>query len=156
VKKYINTATQTSIEDIQKALDNKLLVMGILLDLTEVFDIINNKLLLAKLELYGLRGKIHSWMSSYLTGRTQFVEIQQVDEKTTNIKTYTSSCKKYGVPEGSLLRPLLFLLFINDFPLAVQEAKVVLFVDGTNILLIEKNLTSLKGKILKSYKTITE
>jgi hypothetical protein len=57
------------------------------------------------LELYGLRGKIHSWMSSYLTGRTQYMEIQQVDEKTSNIKMYTSSCKeiKYGVPEGFVL-----------------------------------------------------
>jgi hypothetical protein len=55
------------------------LVMGIFLDLTEAFDVINHKLLLAKLELCGLRGKIHSWMSSYFTGRTQFVEIQQLD-----------------------------------------------------------------------------
>jgi hypothetical protein len=50
--------------------------MGISVDLTEAFDVINHKLLLAELGLYGLRGKIHSWMSSYLTGRTQFVEIQ--------------------------------------------------------------------------------
>jgi hypothetical protein len=64
-----DTATQTFIEDIQKALDNKVLVMGLFLDLTEAFDIINHKLLLAKLALYGLRGKIHSWMSSYLASR---------------------------------------------------------------------------------------
>jgi hypothetical protein len=50
--------------------------MGIFLDLTKAFDVINHKLLLTTFELYGLRGKIHSWMSSYLTGRTQFVEIQ--------------------------------------------------------------------------------
>jgi hypothetical protein len=59
-KKSTNTATQTFIEAIQRALNNKLLVIGIFLDLTKAFDIINHKLLLAKLELYGLTGKIHS------------------------------------------------------------------------------------------------
>jgi hypothetical protein len=68
--KSTNTATQTFTEDIQKALDNKLFVKGIFLDLPKASDVINHKLLLAKLMQCGLRGKMHSWMSSYLTGRT--------------------------------------------------------------------------------------
>jgi hypothetical protein len=93
-EKKSNRGTQTFIEDISKALDNKLLVMGIFLDLIKAFDVINYKLLLAKLELCGLGGRMHSWMSSHLTGRTQFVEIQHLGEKTSNIKTYTLSCKE--------------------------------------------------------------
>jgi hypothetical protein len=61
--------------------------MGIFLDLTKAFDVINQDLLPTKLELYVLRGKIRAWMSSYLTGRIQFVEIQHVDQKTSNFIT---------------------------------------------------------------------
>jgi hypothetical protein len=87
-KKSTSTATQNFFGDIQKPSNNPL-VIGIFLDLTKVFDVVNHKLLLPKLELCGLRGKIHSWMSSYLISRTQFVEVQQLDDKTSNIKTYT-------------------------------------------------------------------
>jgi hypothetical protein len=65
--------------------------VGIFLSISKASDVINHNLLLAKLELYGLRGKIHMWLSSYLTDRTQFVEIQHLDQKTSNVMSFSSS-----------------------------------------------------------------
>jgi hypothetical protein len=89
-KKSAFTAIQSFIEDVQKALDNKLFALGIFLDLSKAFDVINHKLLLNKLELYGIRGNSRSLMSSYLTGRSQFVEIQHIDAKTSSLMSFTS------------------------------------------------------------------
>jgi hypothetical protein len=117
--------------------------------LSKAYDVINHKLLLNKLELCGIIGNFQSLMRSYLTGRSHFVEIQHFDAKTSSLMSFTSSCKelKYGVPQGSVLGPLLFLLFINDLPKGVEDAKIVLFADDTNIYLIDINLKSLNDKI---------
>jgi hypothetical protein len=135
-----STATQSFIEDVQKALDNKLFAVGIFLDLSKAFDVINHKLLLNKFEVYGIRGNSYSLISSYLTGGSQFVKIQHTDAKTSSLMTFTSSCKElnYGVLQGSAMGPLLILLFINNLPKANQDAKIILFADDNNILLIEK------------------
>jgi sarcosine oxidase/L-pipecolate oxidase len=134
---------------MQKTLDDKQLAFGIFLDLSKAFDVINHNLLLAKLQSYGLTGISQVWMSSYLTDRAQFVEIHNMDPKTSKMKTVTSSLKiiKHGVPQGSVLAPLLFLLFINDLPLAIQNAEVVLFADDTNILITGEHILSLNEKI---------
>jgi hypothetical protein len=142
------TAIQTFIGEVQKVLGNKL-AFSIFLDLSKAFDVTDHDLLLAKLELYGLRGISYEWMRSYLTVRSQFVEIHHMDQNTLKIKTVTSTLKeiKYGVPQGSVLGPLLFLMFVNDLPLVIQNAEVVLFADDTSILITKNNSLLLNEKI---------
>jgi hypothetical protein len=145
------TAIQSFIAEILNSLDSKHLAVGLFLDLSKAFDIINHDRLLAKFKLYGLRGKSHEWMTSYLTKRFQYVEIYYQAHVSSCSKSFTSNLNeiKHSVPQGSVLGPLLLLLFINDLPDALPLVKVVLFADDTNILLINNSIEALNGKIKK-------
>ena len=104
-------------------MDAGLISGGLLLDLKKAFDTVDHKILLAKRYSYGIRGKSHEWFKSYLQNRKQICSI--------NGKTSIARDLGCGVPQGSNLGPILFLLYINDLPNCLETTKANLFADDT-------------------------
>ena len=137
-----NFSTEHAILDIHekllKNLDSGLASCAIFLDLAKAFDSVSHKILLRKLEKYGIRGNVLSLFQSYLDSRTQFVKIGNVVSNFLKIE--------FGVPQGSILGPLLFLIFINDLPNA-STFFIRLFADDTFLCAQNKNLLELENEV---------
>ena len=119
-------STEYAILDIYEKLinnlDKKLTSCAIFLDLAKAFDTVSHDILLRKLEAYGIRGNALQLFESYLKDRFQFVQLD-------NVKS-SISLIEFGVPQGSILGPLLFLIYINDLP-AATKLFVKLYADDT-------------------------
>ena len=124
------------VETIQTNMDKKLFSCGVFIDLKKAFDTVNHTILLDKLNYYGFRGIVNQWFSSYLSNRTQSTEIGSHISSKLNI-----NC---GVPQGSVLGPLLFLLYINDIQYCSSKLQFFLFADDTNALYAHKDLKTLE------------
>ena len=120
-------------------LNKKEIALLLLIDFSKAFDMVEHTILLKKLEHYGIRGAALSWLKSYLDNREQFVSISGVN----------SSRKRmgYGVPQGSILGPLLFIIYINDMPEISKIAKFILYADDANIIITGKNIDEINEQM---------
>ena len=138
-----NRSTQDVIlratDDWKRALDCGQIVATVMIDLSKAFDTINHNLLLKKLYAYGIHGSELSWFTDYLAERKMRVVVDGVSSEWARVPM--------GVPQGSILGPLLFLIFMNDLPEVVEECTINLYADDTTIYSADINPVMLGSRV---------
>ena len=135
-------------ETIKKTIDDGNFGCGIFIDLKKAFDTVNHSILLKKLDHHGVRGVPLQWFDSYLSDRKQYVS---VSGSTSDEFTIT-----HGVPQGSVLDPLLFLLFIDDLPSISKVLTFYLFADDTNIYFESDDLVHMQKVVNRDLRKVSK
>jgi hypothetical protein len=134
------------LNEVLAALNNKSRAKGILCDIEKAFDFVNHDVHLHKLEIYGVTGTTKELFSQFLSNRYQRVNLK--DKFSDQTLTSNWSKIKHWVPQGSVLGPLLFLLYINDFPLAINKSPTpILFADDTSLVITDRNPDNIDAKL---------
>jgi len=121
------------------SLDAKKLEIGVFLDFAKAFDTVNHGVLLSKLDHIGIRGPVWRWFESYLSGREQYVSVNDSDSNSIQVRL--------GVPQGSNLGPLLFIIYINDMHACSDILRFVHFADDTTVFLAGKDIELVSGEL---------
>ena len=143
-----STALLDVLDYILKNIDKGNLTGAVFLDLSKALDIIDHSLLKIKLAALGVRGRALAWFDNYLSGSTQSVSV--------NGKYSDTADLSLGVPQGSVLGPLLFILFINDFPSVVHCCKIVLYADDTALFFADRNFHSIQSALQEDLNAVGE
>ena len=136
-------STDLAILDIHRKLiddfENNNFACCMFLDFAKAFGTVNHNILLQKLNAYGVRGIVHDWFKSYLTDRKQMVKLSNIFPESKTIMC--------GVPQGSVLGPLLFLIYVNDMYISTNKLDFHLFADDTALYLSDRDINNLEEKI---------
>ena len=124
------------VEQIYQNFEENKCTLGVFIDLAKAFDTVDHKILLRKMEIYGIGGTTLKWFENYLTNRKQYIQISNI--KKTDLKDVVC-----GVPQGSILGPLLFLIYVNDLQYASNLLDPIMFADDTNLFYTEENIKTL-------------
>ena len=142
-----NMALTILIDKLHTAMDHNFFSLGVYLDLSKAFDTVDHSILLQKLQFYGIRGVAFNWLKNYLSDRQQYVVYNGVKSDMGKI-----NC---GVPQGSILGPLLFLLYVNDMHNACRSSFIMLFADDTNIFVSGKSILEIEQTINVELKALS-
>ena len=133
------TALVNMVDSWLNAMDNGKMIGVVLVDFKKAFDLVDHQILLNELEIYGIKDDALSWFNTYLTSRKQQVSINNCKSDFRQIS--------YGVPQGSILGPLLFLLFINDLPLHTNSVFTDLYADDTTLYDIQDSMEQIENNL---------
>ena len=145
-KRSTSHALTSLTENIKQTIDKGNYGCGVFIDLKKAFDTVNHSILLRKLEYYGVKAIPLQWFQSYLSGRKQHVSVAGNLSETLEI-----SC---GVPQGSVLGPLLFLPYINDLPKISKKLTFLLFTDDTNIYYESSSLLDIQKSVNRELRKV--
>ena len=135
------------LNHIGKAKNEKKVTIGVFCDISKGFDTISHSILIKKMEKIGIKNQALKWFKNYLEGRKQFVQVEGEVSELLDIRK--------GVPQGSILGPILFLIYINDLPIAT-ELFTLLFADDTSFLISGKNLEDVTRKLNTELKKVCD
>ena len=142
----MESAATLFVDDIRKEVDQGKLVGAVFMDLSKAFDTVGHANLIEKLKCYGVNGRELSWFGDYLFNRTQVVEIEQSLSDPHPLFS--------GVPQGSILGPLLFLIYFNDLPDCLTNAKVIMYADDTVVYHASDKIEKIESVLNSEFKNI--